>query len=369
MRTGNRHKAIGNRGKAVGNQWERVNRLDAKCFLSALCASAVNPIFDLRLLISALCALLLAVCSSAQGQPVTNIPRIGALHLGTPKAASVPIEAFQRGLRELGYVEGKNIVVEYRYADGKDERYGSLAAELVALKPAVIVAWGTDVTAAVKKTTTTIPVVFALADRPDVLGLVSSLARPGANITGLTTLNFELSTKRLELLKETIPNLTRVTVLGLHHPLVPITVKETEVAARSLGIQLQAIELKDPRDLDGVFQRFGKDSPGALLLLPGREVVYGPRTVSLALNHRLATIGGQTVLTDNGGLMVYGPRTTDMSFRAATYVDKILKGTKPGDMPVEQPTKFDFVINLKTAKQIGLVIPPNVLARADRVIR
>ena len=201
MNVGNRLEATGNRGKA--------------------------KIFD-----SILSALLFAVCSSAQGQPLTNIPRVGALHLGTLKAASVPIEAFQRGLRELGYVEGKNIVVEYRYADGKDEKYGLLAAELVALKPAVIVAWGTDVTAAVKKTTTTIPVVFALADRPDVLGLVSSLARPGANITGLTTLNFELSTKRLELLKEPIPNLTRVTVLGLHHPLVPITVKETEAAAR-----------------------------------------------------------------------------------------------------------------------------------------
>ena len=314
-------------------------------------------------------ALFLAVCSPVQGQPSTNTYRIGALHLGTPKIASVSIEPFQRGLRELGYVEGKNLVVDYRFAEGKQESYTSLAIELVALKPAVIVAWGTDVAAAVKKTTTTIPIVFALADRPDVLGLVASLARPGANLTGLTTLNFELSTKRLELLKETIPDLRRVTVLGLHHPLMSITVKDTEATARSLGIQLQAIELKESRDLDVVFNRFTKDQPGALLLLPGREVVYGPRTVSLALSHRLATIGGQTVLTDAGGLMVYGPRTTDLSFRAATYVDKILKGANPGDLPVEQPTKFDFVINLKTAKQIGVTIPPNVLARADRVIK
>lgn len=322
-----------------------------------------------RLVGSLLCALFLTISSAVEGQPLTNAPRIGALHLGTPKAASVHVEALQRGLRELGYIDGKNLLVDYRYAEGKEERYVSLAAELVALKPAVIVAWGTDVTAAVKKTTSTIPIIFALADRPDVLGLVSSLARPGANVTGLTTLNFELSTKRLELLKETIPDVSRVVVLGLHHPLMPITVKESEAAARSLGIQLQSIELKDPRDLDGVFQRFGKDQPGGLLLLPGREVVYGPRTVSLALKHRLASIGGQTVLTDSGGLMSYGPRTTDMAFRAATYVDKILKGAKPGDLPVEQPTKFDFVVNLKTAKQIGLTIPPNVLARADKVIR
>jgi len=317
----------------------------------------------------ALCALLLAFIFPADAQQLAKIPRIGALHLGNSKAASVPVEAFQRGLRELGYVEGKNIAVEYRYAEGKEERYTSLAAELVALKPALIVAWGTDVAAAVKKTTATIPIVFALADRPDVLGLVSSLARPGANVTGLTTLNFELSTKRLELLKETIPELTRVVVLGLHHPLVSITVKETEATARSMGIQLQTIELQSLNDLDGAFNRLGKDRPGALLLLPGREVVYGPPAVSLALKHRLATIGAQTVITDAGGLMTYGPRTTDMSFRAATYVDKILKGAKPADLPVEQPTKFDFVINLKTAKQIGLTIPPNVLTRADRVIK
>jgi putative ABC transport system substrate-binding protein len=311
----------------------------------------------------------MGVRAMAQAQQSTNMPRIGALHLGTPKSGTVVIEAFQRGLRDLGYVEGKNIIVEYRYAEGKEERYTSLAAELVALKPALIVAWGTDVSAAVKKTTRTIPVVFALADRPDVLGLVTSLARPGGNLTGLTTLNFELSTKRLELLKETIPELARVAVLGMHHPLVAITVKETEATARSLGIQFQAIEVNGPRDLDGAFTRLNRDRPVALLFLPGREVVYGPPAVSLAVNHRLPTIASQTQITDAGGLMSYGPRTTDLSFRAATYVDKILKGAKPAELPVEQPTKFEFVVNLKTAKQIGVTIPPNVLARADRVIR
>jgi putative ABC transport system substrate-binding protein len=315
-----------------------------------------------------LCAMLFALRAPAEAQQA-SIANIGVLHLGTPKAANVSIEAFRHGLRELGYFEGKNVGLHYRYAEGREEKYHSLGAELVALKPAVIVTWGTDVTAAVKKSTTTIPVVFALADRPDVLGLVASLSRPGANVTGLTTLNFELSTKRLELLKETIPELTRVGVIGLQHPLFPITVKEAEATARSLGVQLQAFELKSSRDLETALDRLSKNQAGALLLLPGREVVYGPGAVTLALKHRLASIASQTVITDTGGLMNYGPRVTDLSYRAATYVDKILKGAKPGDLPVEQPTKFDFVINLKTAKQIGLTIPPNVLARADRVIR
>jgi len=305
----------------------------------------------------------------AQAQQTTKIPRIGVLHLSAPKTAEVAVEAFQRGLRELGYIDGKNIVVEYRYAEGKEGRYLPLAEELVALKPALIVTWGTDVAAAVKKVTTTVPVVFALADRPDVMGLVASLARPGANLTGLTTLNFELSTKRLELLKETIPELTRVAVLAMQHPLVATTVKEIDATARSLRIQIQTIEVKDPNDLDGTFNRLSKDRPGALLLLPGREVVYGPPAVALARSHRLATIASQTAITDAGGLMSYGPRTTDLSFRAAIYVDKILKGAKPADLPVEQPTKFDLVINLKTAKQIGLTIPQWVLVKADRVIR
>ncbi len=317
----------------------------------------------------ALGALVFALCLPLYAQQPTKIPRIGGLHLGTPKVAAVAIEAFQEGMRERGYVDGKNIVVEYRYAEGKEDRYIPLAAELVALKPALIVTWGTDVAAAVKKTTTTVPVVFALADRPDVLGLVSSLARPGANLTGLTSLNFELSSKRLELLKEAIPGLIRVAVLGMRHPLIAVTVKEAKAAAQSLGLQLHAIEVNDPRELDGAFNRLRKDKPGALLLLPSREVVYGPAAVALALNHRLSTIASQRVITDAGGLMSYGPRTADMSFRAATYVDKILKDAKPADLPVEQPTKFEFVINLKTAKQIGLTIPPNVLARADRVIR
>jgi putative ABC transport system substrate-binding protein len=305
----------------------------------------------------------------AQAQRPANMVRIGALHLGTQKTAAVMTDAFQRGLQAMGYVEGKNIAVDYRYAEGKEDRYVSLAKELVSIKPALIVAWGTDVAAAVKKTTTTIPVVFALADRPDVLGLVTSLARPGGNLTGLTTLNFELSTKRLELLKETIPELTRVALLGMQHPLVAITIKETEATARSLGIQLQAIEVSDPRDLDGAITRLNKVRPVGLLLLPGREVVYGPPAVSLAANHRLPTIGGQTQITEGGGLMSYGPRIPDLSFRAATYVDKILKGANPGELPVEQLTKFEFIINLKTAKQIGLTIPPNVLVRADKVIR
>jgi ABC-type uncharacterized transport system substrate-binding protein len=306
---------------------------------------------------------------SADAQSPGKAFRIGALHLGTKNVAAPFIESFERGLKELGYIVGSNLLVEYRYAEGKAERYSQLAAELAALKPVLIVVWGTDVADAAKRTTATIPIVFALADRPDVLGLVSSLARPGGNLTGLTTLNFELTNKRLELLKEAIPGLSRVVVLSMHHPLVSVTVKEAEATARSLGVRLQTTEIKSPNDLDGAFNRLAKDHPEALLLLPAREAVYGPPAVSRARNHRLPTIGSQALITETGGLISYGPRTSDMSFRTATYVDKILKGAKPADLPVEQPTKFEFIINLKTAKQIGMTIPPNLLARADRVIK
>ena len=312
---------------------------------------------------------LLGLSFPVDAQQSVKIPRIAALHLGTLKAAAPVVDAFQRGLRELGYLEGSTVNVDYRYAEGKSERYGALAVELVALKPALILVWGTDVAEAVKKTTSTVPVIFALADRPDVVGLVNSLARPGGNLTGLTSLNFELSTKRLELLKETIPELTRVAVLGMQHPLNRNSFQDAEPTARSLGIQLQTIEFQHTSDLEAIFSRLSKDQPGSLLLLPGRALVYGPRTASLALNQRLPSITSHTEITDAGALMSYGPRITEMSFRAATYVDKILKGAKPGDLPVEQPTVFDFVVNLKTAKQIGLTIPPNVLARANKVIK
>jgi putative tryptophan/tyrosine transport system substrate-binding protein len=313
--------------------------------------------------------LLLGLSFPVDAQQSVKVPRIAALHLGTVKAAAPVVDAFQRGLRELGYIEGSTVTVDYRYAEGKSERYNALAVELVASKPALILVWGTDVAEAVKRATSTVPVILALADRPDILGLVNSLSYPGGNLTGLTSLNFELSTKRLELLKETIPGLTRVRVLGMHHPLNRTSLKDAEPTARSLGIQLQTFEFQHTGDLDAIFTRLSKDRPDGLLLLPGRALVYGPRTASLALNQRLPSITSHTEITDAGGLMSYGPRITDMSFRAATYVDKILKGAKPGELPVEQPTTFDFVINLKTAKQIGLTIPPNVLARADRVIK
>jgi putative tryptophan/tyrosine transport system substrate-binding protein len=321
---------------------------------------------SIRAALATLSVLFFGLTSPAIAQPLT---RIGVLHLGTRKSAALSIEAFQHGMRELGYTVGKNLLIDERYAEGKEERYTSLAGELAAMQPAVIVSWGTDVTAVLKKVTTTIPVVFALADRPDALGLVASLSRPGGNITGLTTLNFELSTKRLELLKETISGLTRVTVIGLQHPLIPITLKEIEATARPLGVRLQTVELKTSQDVEPTFKALGKEQAGALLFLPSREIVYGPPAVRLALSHRIPTIASQTVITDAGGLMNYGPRVDDLSFRAATYVHKILNGANPAGLPVEQPTKFELVINLKTAKQIGLTIPPNVLARADRVIR
>ncbi|HEU4771972.1 MAG TPA: ABC transporter substrate-binding protein, partial [Candidatus Udaeobacter sp.] len=221
----------------------------------------------LKFLLCALCAIVLALYGSAQAQPSLDKPRIGAFHLGTSKAAAAPFDAFRRGLRELGYVEGKNIIVEYRHGEGKEEKYSSVATELVALRPAVIVTWGTDVAAVVKKTTRTIPIVFALSDRPDILGLVDNLARPAGNVTGLTTLNFELSTKRLELLKESLPSLTRVGVLAMTHPLAAITLNETEATARSMGIQTQFYEIKGVSEVAGVFQQVARDAAGAVLFL------------------------------------------------------------------------------------------------------
>ena len=346
-----------------------VKALDRSSSQSTLSRADETAAMKVKIALLTLHLLLFGLTSVGYAQSASSVPRIAVLHLGTAKAAAVSVEAFQRGMRELGYIEGKTFQAEYRYGEGREERYAALAAELLALKPAVIVTWGTDVTAAVKKVTMNVPIVFALADRPDVLGLVSSLSRPGANVTGLTTLNFELSTKRLELLKETVPGLTRAVVIGLQHPLFPITIKEAEATARSLGVQLQAIELKSARDVEGTFTRLSKDLAGALLFLPSREIVYGPPAVGLALKHRLPTIASNTVITEAGGLMNYGPRWADLSFRAATYVNKILNGAKPAELPVEQPSRFEFVINLKTAKQIGLIIPPNVLARADKVIR
>jgi putative ABC transport system substrate-binding protein len=281
------------------------------------------------------------------------------------------MDAFRQGLRELGYVEGKNIVIEWRSAEGKFERQGELAAELVRLKVDVIVTSGPTMTRAAKEATVTIPIVMAFDSDPIGNGFVASLARPGGNITGLSALSLELSGKQLELLKEIIPKLSRVAVLGnSSEPANPKTLKEIELAAGALRVQLQPLDVLGPKDIETAFREASKGRAEALLVLAS-PVINSRRTqvVELAVKSRRPAIYDRSDFGEVGGLITYGASVVDLDRRAATYVDKILKSRKPADLPVEQPTKFEFIINLKAAKQIGLTIPPNVLARADRVIK
>ncbi len=307
----------------------------------------------------------------AEAQQPTKIPRIGYLTGTSPSANAARIEAFRQGLRELGYVEGKNIVIEWRYAEGKLDRLAALAAELVRLKVEVIVTAGATNTRAAKEATTTIPIVMAQDPDPVGSGFVASLARPGGNITGLSSLTADLSGKRLELLKEILPKLSRVAVLGTSaSPGMAQQLRETELAAGAFGMQLQYLDILDPKDIETAFRAASKGRADAVLVLRG-PVLNSQRTqvVELAVKSRLPATYPQSEYVEDGGLMSYGVSDTDLFRRAATYVDKILKGAKPADLPVEQPTKFEFIINLKTAKQIGLTVPPNVLARADKVIK
>jgi putative tryptophan/tyrosine transport system substrate-binding protein len=314
---------------------------------------------------------LLALCFSAAAQQAAKIPRIGYLTAASRSGrADVRAEAFRQGLRELGYVEGKNIIIEWRQAEGKLDRLSALATELVRLKVDVIVTGGPTATRPVKEATTTIPIVMTQDSDPVGSGFVASLARPGGNITGLSNLASEISGKRLELLKEIVPKLARVAVLGMStNPGNSQSLRETELAAGALGVQILYLDIRDSKDIDAVLRTASKERADAVLVLnfPGNI----SRGISdLAVKNRLPAIyysAGAAV--DRGGLMSYGVSLTDLDRRAATYVDKILKGAKPADLPVEQPTKFELVINLKAAKQIGLTIPPNVLARADRVIK
>ena len=320
----------------------------------------------------ALSTMLLALGLPAQAQQAKKIARIGYLAPGTPAVGADLLEAFRKGLRELGYVEGKTCVLEVRYGEAKAERLPELARELVGLKVDVIVA-STDVaTAAVKRETQTIPIVMSNSTDPVGTGFVASLARPGGNITGLSTMSPELSGKRLELLREVVPGLSRVAIIW--NPDVRGAVldyRETEGAARSLRLQLQAVEVSRNEDLDRAFSAIIKERAQALIMPAANPVVFSNRgqIASFAQKNRLPAIYGQDEYVDAGGLMSYGPSNLDMRRRAASYVDKILKGAKPADLPVEQPSKFELVINLKTAQQIGVTIPPSVLARADRVIK
>jgi putative ABC transport system substrate-binding protein len=283
-------------------------------------------------------------------------------------------EAFRQGLRDLGYVEGRNVVIEYRDAEGKHERLPALAAELVALKVDVIVAAASNHLAlAAKQATRTLPIVFAAVVDPVASGLVTSLARPGGNVTGASILSSELVGKRLELLTQAIPGVSRVAVLWLPGALGERVekdmLKEADVAARALGVRLQFVEARGPADLDRAFSDMTRARAGAMTVLPSAMFLRERRRlVDLAAEHRLPAVYTVKEYVDAGGLMAYAPNLADVVRRAATYVDRILKGAKPGDLPVEQPTKFELVINLKTARTLGLTIPPSVLARADQVI-
>jgi putative tryptophan/tyrosine transport system substrate-binding protein len=319
----------------------------------------------------ALSAMLLALSFPANAQQPKKIPRIVYLSASSGSVNAARYEAFRQGLRELGYVEGKNIVIEWRHAEGKLASIPGLAAELARLKVDVIVSSGSITTRSARETTNTIPIVMTQDPDPVGNGFVASLARPGGNITGLSNLNRELSGKRLELLKETVPKLSRVAVFGTStFPGNAQNLKETELAAEALGVKLQYLDVLDPKDIGAAFQAATKGRAEAVLGLGG-PVLNPQRTtvVELAAKSRLPAMYSIREYVEAGGLMSYGVILTDLDRRAATYVDKILKGAKPADLPVEQPTKFEFVINLKAAKQIGLTIPPNVLVRADRVIK
>jgi ABC-type uncharacterized transport system substrate-binding protein len=319
----------------------------------------------------ALSAMLFALCSPAQAQQPTKIPRIGYLNANFPTTNPVRIEAIRQGLRELGYVEGKNIVIEWRYAEGKSIRLPALAAELVRLKVGVIVTSASVETRAAKEATSTVPIVMTNDNDPVGSGFVASLARPGGNITGLSTLAPELSGKRLELLKEIVPRFSNVAVLATStQPGYAQSLKEMELAVAVLKVKPQYLDVLVPKDIESAFRAASEARVDAALLLSSGVMTSQRRQViELAVKSRLPASYPRAEFVEAGGLMTYGPNITDLSRRAATYVDKILKGAKPGDLPVEQPKKFELIINLKAAKQIGLTIPPNVLVRADRVIK
>jgi len=326
---------------------------------------------DRRTFVSTAAGALLVKAFPANSQPAAKVPRIGVLHAVTEASASQTAAAFTQGLREHGYVEGQNVVVERRFANGVAEQISGIAAELVRLKVDVIVTTTDVAIAAVKRQTQTIPIVMASSTDPVGTGFVASLARPGGNVTGLSSVSPELSAKRLELLKETVPGLSRVALMW--NPDVRGAVleyKETEGAAQSLRLQLQSVEVSRADDFDRAFSALTTGRAEALIVV-GSALAFTNRSqiASLALKNRLPTMSAISEYADAGALISYGPNLADLWRRAATYVDKILKGAKPGELPVEQPTKFELVINLKTAKALGLTIPPSLLRRADEVIQ
>jgi len=325
-----------------------------------------------KIFIWLLAIILLIPVPPIEAQQPATVPRIGYLTASPLSAMANRIDAFRQGLRELGYVEGKNIVIEWRSADGKVDRIPALSAELVQFKVEIIVTGGGAVTRPVKEVTSTIPIVMAQDTDPVGNGFVASLARPGGNITGLSTLAPELSGKRVEILREVVPKLSRVAVFATStDPGNAQARKEIELAAAAFALTLQYLDVQGPKDLETVFGAAGKARTDAVLMnvsgpigVPNRKEI-----AELAAKNRLPVIYTLPDFVEAGGLMSYGVSFPDLYRRAAVYVDKILKGRKPAELPVEQPTKFEFIINLKAAKQIGLTIPPNVLARADKVMR
>jgi putative ABC transport system substrate-binding protein len=313
----------------------------------------------------ALCAMLLALCASAEAQP-KKIPHIGYL----TSSGRASFEAFATTLGQLGYVEGKSVIFEFRTTENTTQLQPKLAAELTQLKVDVIVAVGAGAIRAAKNATSTIPIVMSEVNDPIALGFVGSLAHPGGNITGMSNLSPELSGKRLELLKEVVPRASRIAVLAYRGEAMRSSINETEVAARSLGLQVQLLEVKAPDEIESALDAVKKQHADALVQIQAAFFnSHQHRIIELATKNRLPAMYNSRIDTEAGGLMSYGYDAMERNQRVASLVDKILKGAKPADLPVEQPIKFEFVVNLKAAKQIGLTIPPNVLARADRVIR
>jgi len=320
----------------------------------------------------ALGALLFALSFSADAQQPGKVFRIGLLEVGNASASAVLVDAFRHELTKLGWIEGKNVTIEYRFAEQKQERLSEFATELVRLKVDVIVGASTGSALAAKRVTATIPIVITNAGDPVAAGLVASLARPGGNVTGNSGLSPQLNTKRLEILTDAIPKLSRVGLLRESRAAIgrALQLKEIRAAALALNLKLEEIETQDAKDLESAFQTAKQKRVGAITMIATRPFfIERKRIVELAGKHRLPAIYVQKEFVDEGGLMSYGVDYVDLYRRAAVYVDKILKGAKPADLPVQQATKFEFVINLKAAKQIGLTVPNRVLERATQVIR
>ncbi len=323
-------------------------------------------------LITTLALGLLAAPLVAEAQQAGKVHRIGILSPAYPPSGPSPLfEAFRQGLRELGYVEGQNIAIEWRFAEGRNDRLRALAADLVRLKVDLIFTINSPAAEAAKNATSTMPIVFVRAGDPIAGGLVASLARPGGNLTGLTSVAAEMSGKRLALLKEALPRLSRVAVLW-NSPSkgAELVFKEVEAAGLRLGVQIQDVGVRSPNELQSAFEAATKRRAGGLLVIDDLVIAsHRTRILDLAAKHRLPVVSIYREFAEAGGLMAYGPSLSDTYRRAATYVDKILKGAKPADLPVEQPTKFELVVNLRTAKALGLAIPQSVLIRADEVIQ